>query len=144
MLAEDVKAWAAHVLAGAAPFALPVAQRGEDDDLVSRLPRGIARLVDDSGAIARDDAGRRDALCAMRQPEVEVVDGCGANGHSDRTRAGRRARPLADPDPCRSDRFFVHRRPALAQDGVLERLRGHDFRNLTNPPPHVPRGEATL
>src|SRR5260370_24945155 len=133
---------AANVLTGAAPFAFPIAQRGEDDHLVSGLPRGIARLMDDPSPIRGDDARRRNPLGAVREPEVEGVDGCRSNGDGNRSRAGLGARTLSDPDPCRSDRFLEDSRPALAQYKVLERLLGHDSRNFTNPPPQRAAGAA--
>src|SRR5260370_41646035 len=98
MLPKDAEMWAANVFTGAAPFGFPVAQRGEDDRLVAGFPRGLARLMDDPSPIRGDDARRRNPLGAVREPEVEVVDGCRWNGDGNRSRAGWGAGALSDPD----------------------------------------------
>src|SRR4029077_1011082 len=58
MLAQHTEMWTGHILSGSAPFALPVAQRGEEDHLVAWFPRRIGRLEHDSGAISRDHSRR--------------------------------------------------------------------------------------
>src|SRR5437660_10581296 len=107
---------AANVLAGAAPFAFPVTQSGEEDDFVARLPRRVTRLVHHAGSIGGDHAGRVDALGAVRQPEVQVVDRRRPDDYRDGTRSGPAAGSLADPDAGRAGRFLVDGGPSLAQN----------------------------
>ena len=78
-----------------------------------------------TGAVGRDYAWGRDALRAIRQPKVEVVDRGGANGDGNRTGPGGGARDLAYPDPGGTDRLLEDSRTTLAQnaDVLLENYR---------------------
>ena len=116
VLAQHAKAGAFDVFARAAPLALPAAQGGEEDDLIARLPRWIVGGVDDTGAIRRDHSRRCDALRAVGQPEVQVVDRRRLDRHGYCPRFGLGAGPLADSHAGRAYRLLVDRGLSLAQN----------------------------
>ena len=117
---------------GPAQFALPAAEGGEDDDLVTRLPRRVAGRVDDARAVGGDDARGRDALGAVGEPEVQVVDRGGLDCDRDGARLGLGPRPLANPHAVGSDRLLVTPPPAPGSERCsLEAALGAHLRNLT-------------
>ena len=116
VLADDAESLAVHVVARAAPLALPAAQRGEDDYLVPGLPAWISRRLDHARAVGGDDAWWRHALRAMGKPEVEVIEGSGPDGDGHVAGFWLRRRSLSDPDARRPYRLLVHGGLSLAQD----------------------------
>src|ERR1700730_8874139 len=132
---------AADVLSRATPLAFPVAKGRKDDDLVTRLPCGVAGLDNDARAVGGDDPRWCDALRPVRKPEVEMVDGGGPDRDCDRAGAGFGPRAVPDSDSRRPNRLLVNGGPALAQNNFDNCIVRHDLRNLTNPPPVVRRGK---
>ncbi len=118
MLSQDTKARALDLLAGATPFALPAAQRREEDDLVAQSPGGIPAGLDYAGGIGRDHARRGYALGALGQPQVQVVDRGGLHGDGDGSRRRLGFGTLANSNAGRSYRFLEHGSPSLAQNGA--------------------------
>src|SRR5690242_8000306 len=114
VLADDAEVRAVHLLALAAPLALPVADHGVDHDLVAWLPARIARQSDDAGAIGRDDARGCDLLRATGHEEVEVVDRRRSDLDGDLARRRIRHRPLPDADSGGPDRLLEYRGRSLA------------------------------
>ena len=116
VLAEDAKAGALDVLAGPAPLALPAAEGREDDDLVAGLPGRIGGGVDHAGAVGGDDPWRRDALRAVGEPEVQVVDRRRLDRDRHGAGLGLGSGPLANAHAGRAGRLLVNRGAPLAQD----------------------------
>jgi hypothetical protein len=116
MLAEHAKTSAPDVLTSPAPFAFPAAEGGEEDDLITRSPRWIAGRVDHPSPVCGDHSRGGDSLRAMGEPEVQVVDGGGANRDSNGTGSWFGAGALSDSYACRAGRLLVDGSPSLAQN----------------------------
>jgi hypothetical protein len=109
MLAEDLLPLLAEVT-------YPAADDRVDHDLFARAPAAGVALGDNTGTVGADHARGLDPLETVRQPEIEVIEGGGADLDSDHALFGLGSRTLPDPDSRRSAGLLPHGRTPLARD----------------------------